>query len=124
MNKKISVVVEGDGDQGAIPIVLRRYLQSRDRYDIEVGRPINAKGRSKLLREGELERFTRLASLQMATVAVLVVCDADDDNSCVLGPKVTRRCSIAVPHMPVRACLAVRAFENWLLASAETLAPC
>ncbi|MDQ3629978.1 MAG: DUF4276 family protein [Actinomycetota bacterium] len=121
--KAISVVVEGDGDQGAMPVVIRTHLQRNGIYDIAVKKPINAKGRTKLLRSGELERFARLASLQTNAAAVLVTCDADDDAVCNLGPQVTARCMAAVPHMPIRACLAVREFENWLLASAETLAP-
>lgn len=119
----ISLVVEGDGDQGAMPVVIRAYLQQCAIYDITVSKPINAKGRTKLLRQGELERFARLASLQTGAAAVLVTCDADDDAVCDLGPRVTARCLEAVPQMPIRACLAVREFENWLLASPETLAP-
>ena len=98
-------------------------MQRHAIYDIAVRRPINAKGRSKLLRHGELERFARLASLQTDAAAVLVTCDVDDDVVCDLGPRVSARCLEAVPHMPIRACLAVREFENWLLASSETLAP-
>lgn len=120
---RLSVVVEGDGDQGAVPILARRYFWSREQFDVQVGKAINAKGRSKLLREGELERFVRLAATQSRTSGVLVVCDADDDAPCELGPEITQRCQAASPQIPVRACLAVRAFENWLLASPETLAP-
>lgn len=120
---RISTVVEGDGDQGALPVVLRRHLHDREVFDIEIGKPINAKGRSKLLRAGELERFVKLAALQPNAGAVLVLCDADDDLACELGPEMTKRCQDAIPHIPVRACLAVREFENWLLASPETLAP-
>lgn len=106
-----------------MPIVIRAHLHRREIFDVAVTKPINAKGRTKLLRAGELERFARLASLQTDAAAVLVTCDADDDRVCELGPLVTARCIDAVPHMPIRACLAVREFENWLLASPETLAP-
>lgn len=121
--KAISLVVEGDGDQAALPIVVRAALQRRGVYDIVVKKPINAKGRTKLLRVGELERFSKAASLLTGTAAILVTCDADEDAACELGPHITRRCAAAVEPMPVRACVAVRAFENWLLASHETLAP-
>jgi hypothetical protein len=106
-----------------MPIVVRACLQRREAHDIVVKRPINAKGRGKLLRDGELERFARLASLQTDVAGVLITCDADDDPICELGPGVTARCVKAVPHLPIRACLAGREFENWLLASPETLAP-
>jgi uncharacterized protein DUF4276 len=120
--RRLSLVVEGDGDQGALPVVLRRYVHSRGIFDVEIAKPINAKGRPKLLRVGELERFVILASRQPSVVAVLVLCDADDDPACQLGPEITQRCVKAVTHLPVRACLAVREFENWFLASPETLA--
>ncbi len=121
--RRIGVVVEGDGDQGAIPVIIRGHLQRRAIYDVMVAKPINAKGRSKLLRPGELERFARLASLPTGTAGVLVVCDADEDPACELGPSVSERCFAAVPHVPIRACLATREFENWLLASAKTGSP-
>ncbi len=121
--RAISLVVEGDGDQAAMPILVRAHLQRRAVHDIAVKRAINAKGRGKLLRVGELERFATLASLQTDVAAVLITCDADDDLICELGPEVTARCLDAVPHLPIRACLASREFENWLLASPETLAP-
>jgi hypothetical protein len=121
--RRIGVVVEGDGDQRAIPVVVRSYLHSVEVFDIEIGKPLNTRGRGKLLRAGELERFVHLAALETATTGVLVVCDADDDPACVLGPEITARCVASLPHVPVRACLAVREFENWLLASPETLAP-
>jgi Domain of unknown function (DUF4276) len=121
--RRLACVVEGDGDQGALPVVLRSYLYSREIFDVEIGKPINSKGRSKLLREGELERFVRLAGLHQNTVGVLVLCDADDDAACKLGPVIHTRCQQASPNIPVRACLAVREFENWFLASPETLAP-
>lgn len=115
--------MEGDGDQGAVPVVIRSHLHQREVFDLEVGKPINAKGRTKLLREGELERFAKLAAIQADTVGVLVLCDADDDPPCRLGPEIAARCESAVASVPIRGCLAVREFENWLLASPETLAP-
>lgn len=70
--RRISIVVEGDGDQGAMPILVRAQLQRRQIYDIQVGKPLNGKGRGKLLRDGQLERFAQLAALQAGTGAVLV----------------------------------------------------
>jgi Domain of unknown function (DUF4276) len=121
--KKIGLVVEGDGEQGAVPIIGRAHLHSRGIYDVDFSRPINAKGRSKLLRLGELERFAKLAALQAGVSAVLVTCDADSNPYCELGPAILERCNAAIPHVPVRVCVAVREFENWLFASHETLSP-
>ena len=121
--RRLGVVVEGAGDQAAVPVVVRAHLFREEIFDVNVGWPLNTKGRGKLLRAGELERFVKLAALEPDTTGVLVVCDSDDDLPCVLGPDLTQRCQDALPSLPVRACLAVREFENWLIASAETLAP-
>lgn len=120
--RRLACVVEGDGDQRALPVVLRNYLYEQSIFDVEIGKPINSKGRSKLLRDGELERYVKLASLPENTCGVLVLCDADDDSACQLGPQIYARCNDTVSHIPIRVCLAVRAFENWFLASPETLA--
>lgn len=115
--------MEGDGDAAALPLLLRRYLQEQKQiFDLQPNRPVNAKGRDKLLRPGQLERYVRLASLQEGTYAVLLVCDAERDPACKLGPEVSARAASAV-GIPVRACLAVRAYENWLVGSTETIEP-
>lgn len=87
---------------------------------IRVGRPINAKGRGNLLREGQLERWLRLAATRDDVGGILVVCDAERDPACDLGPRLNRRCAATLPHIPVRATLAVRQFENWIIASAQS----
>jgi hypothetical protein len=114
----LGLVVEGDGDAEALPILLRRYLEQKGEYGVHWARAVNAKGRSKLLRDGALERFVRLASL-FGPDGVLVVCDSDADPACTLGPAITERARAAV-GIPVRCSLAVTTFENWIVASAET----
>jgi uncharacterized protein DUF4276 len=121
--RRITAVVEGDGDQGALPLVVRRYVESQGIFDVSIPKPLNSKGRQKLLREGELERFVQLAARQPSTSAVLVLCDADKDRACELGPEMAARCVKTLPHFPIRVALAVRSFENWFLASPESLAP-
>lgn len=112
--------MEGDGDQLAVPIVVRNHLLLNG-STLEVGKPINAKGRGNLLREGQLERWLHLAALDADTCGVFVVCDAETDAACILGPALIKRCASALPQVPVRVTLAVRQFENWIIASRETV---
>lgn len=118
---KLALIVEGDGDKAALPIVVRQHLLEREEFGMEVGRTINAKGRGNLLRRGQLERWLQLAALDDDVGGILVVCDAEDDAACKLGPTVAARCVEALPHVPVRFSLAVSQFENWIVASAETI---
>lgn len=118
---QLALVVEGDGEVQALPTVIRAHLHARQVFDLTPAKPINTKGRGNLLRVGEVERFTRLAAIQAGTIGVIVLCDADDDAACTLGPDIQARAETAAREVPVRATVAIRKFENWIVASAETV---
>lgn len=119
---KLGLVVEGDGEVGALPILVRRHLhENRSLFDIEVGKPKNSKGRGNLEAPGGVERYSRHAALPADVCGVLVLCDSDSDKVCEFGPDIHARASGAVQGKPVIATLAVKEFENWIVASAETI---
>ncbi|MFL5834884.1 MAG: DUF4276 family protein [Solirubrobacterales bacterium] len=115
----IALVVEGHADAIAVPELVRRYLAFRGHSGILVGRPLNTKSRGKLLKDGELERFAQLAAMEPGASALLVVFDADDDRACELGPSTLGRIN-GLP-VPTQVCIAIREYENWIMASAETV---
>lgn len=114
----IGFVVEGRADR-TISGLVRRYLAQRGHTGLLVGKPISAKDRGKLLKDGELERFVKLAAHEPGAIAVLVLFDADRDPACKLGPESLERVEGESP-VPVKICIAIRTIENWILASAET----
>jgi hypothetical protein len=116
----IALVVEGHGDAIAIPELIRRYLALRGHTGILVGKPLNTKNRGKLLKAGELERFAQLAAGEPGASGLLVVFDADRDRACDLGPRSLARIASQI-NVPAKICIAVRVFENWVMASAETV---
>lgn len=119
---KLGLVVEGDGEVAALPILIRRHLhENREIYDIKVARPKNSKGRGNLDAPGGVERYTQHAALPNDVCGVLVLCDSDDDMVCEFGPTMHERAASAVPTKPVIATLAVGEFENWIVASSETV---
>lgn len=119
---KLGLVVEGDGEVAALPILVRRHLhENRQLYDVEVAKPKNSKGRGNLDAPGGVERYTQHAALPDGVCGVLVLCDSDDDLACEFGPTMQERASGAVPTKPVVATLAVAEFENWIVASSETV---
>jgi hypothetical protein len=117
----IVAVVEGHGDELAVPILLRRILHEvLGRYDITVVRPIRM-GRGKLVKAQEAERAVQLGVVDREAVgAALVLFDADDDD----GPTIE---SVLEAHLVantpvptlVRTC--VREYEAWLLGAKESL---
>jgi hypothetical protein len=118
--KHIALVVEGPGDREAVPKLLRDHLASSAQFAVGVGYPLAAKGRDKLLAEEKLEAFVRQAGRVPGACGVLVVFDADGDAACKVGPDALARATAAT-HLPVRICVAIQTFENWIAASAETV---
>ena len=103
----LSCIVEGHGERHALPVLARRVgesLQPPAYWDVP---PAIRVPRSKLLRQGELERSVRLARANVVNSkdgvgAVLVVVDADDDCAALLGPELLRRAVSAAGEVPGR----------------------
>jgi len=118
--KHIALVVEGPGDRVALPVLVRKYLASREEYRVGIGRPLSANGRDKLLGDDTFEGLVEQAARAPGACAVLVVFDSEGDPVCPLGPDSLGRAQSAT-GLPVRLCIAVRQFENWIVSSAETV---
>ena len=109
-------IVEGQGDQTAAPVLLRRVLHERmGKYDLEVKRPMSAKGRGTLVKR--LEDFLVYAERTPGCVAILVLVDADQDCPRELGLQLANRARAASLSTPAAIVCAKPAYENWFLAS-------
>ena len=124
MTKLIAQIVEGFGEVESVPQILRRRIvelgQAGGESDAPVWLtypPLNARGRGNLLVDGGIEENVRIAARIPDVFAILVVLDAESDAECILGPEMLARAEQAAAGVPVRVCLAVRQFENWLAAS-------
>jgi hypothetical protein len=115
-------VVEGVGEVSAVPLLVRRICGELFGKVALHGSPPVRVTKSKLIREGELERALRLARLQShPQAALLVVLDADDDCPAVLGPALHRRALTVAQNREVSIIVAKFEFEVWFLASAMSL---
>jgi len=116
-------IVEGQGDVGALPVLLKRLVKlvNPDVYvDVQPFRV----SRSKLVLLGELERAVERAGRGLRLPgAVLIVIDSDDDCPKELAPALLARATrIAAGRWPVGVVLAKREFESWFIAAAESIA--
>lgn len=111
-------IVEGPGDEAAVPVLLRRILHERsDRYDFDVLRPKMAKGKGGLVRR--LEDFLGYATITDGCAAILVLLDADDDCPKELGFELASRACATAVNIPTVVVCAKREYESWFLASDE-----
>lgn len=121
----IAPVVEGHGDELAVPILLRRLgAELIPPLPLDVIKPIRCP-RTQLAKDGLL-RATQLAVGKLGARAaepkrsmVLVLADADDDLPCVLAPAWLERVTRADADIVV--VLANPEFETWFVAAAESL---
>lgn len=113
-------VVEGQSEERALGVLLRRVVATTDTPSTEIARPFRVK-RNKVVRTGELERVVAQAvrSRQGAT-AVLIVLDADDDCAAELAPLLVQRGG-TVAGLPVGVVLPTVEIEAWILATIESV---
>lgn len=118
--KHLGLVVEGPGDREAVRLLVRQHLFASGEFGLRIGLPWSGNGREKLLADDKLEDFVAGAARVPGAAGVLVVFDAEGDAACELGPESLARAQSAT-ELPVRVCIAVRCFENWIAASVETV---
>ena len=122
MPVKIGCIVEGHGDVKAVPILIRRIVQSlHPELQIDTPRPIRVH-RSQVVKPGELERRVKLAASRTGRRgAIFIILDSDDDCPAKLGPELLQRAVNVRSDLPIAVVLAKREFEAWFLAAAESL---
>jgi len=119
---RIVPIVEGHGEQNAVPLLLRRLLHEvKQRFDIEVAAAKDANGRNNLLKESGLEKFLRFARLEVNAVGAIVILDAESDCAQTLAYKLAQRAAKLHLPLPVVIVCATCEYEAWFLASLETI---
>jgi hypothetical protein len=118
----IVTIVEGNGEVEAFPILLRRLLWDKQCWNFNISQPpINTHGIGNVVIESGLERFLKLAMRRPGCDAILVLMDADIDCAKNLSVNLAKRALIHNAHIPTAIVTAKYRYENWFLASFETL---
>ena len=107
----------------ALPILIRRIASEVAPFSPPaVLRPIRIH-RQRMLKEGELERYVRLAAARVEDGGrILILVDANGDCPARLGPVILGRARTVDASRRVEAVLAKCEYEAWFLAAAESLA--
>ena len=121
---EIACIVEGDGEEQALPVVLRRIIEEFDpslTWSIRLHPPIR-RPRDQLNRQTILVRVVDLAARQLTgSGAILVLIDADEDCPASLGPDLLTWARAARGDVPISVVLAKVEYESWFLAAARSL---
>jgi Domain of unknown function (DUF4276) len=116
-------IVEGHGEQSAVPILLRRIVEVvNPQVHAHIQRPFRV-NRSSLLKDRLEDAVERAIRGLPRPGAVLVLLDSDRDCPKELAPTLLERAArIAGGRCPVGVVLAKYEFENWFIAAAESVA--
>jgi Domain of unknown function (DUF4276) len=122
-------IVEGHGEVGAVPILLKSWRRFR-RYrnvEVDVAGPVRASGKGSIRRSHDnanelgIEYYVKIALLRRPDV-ILVLLDADDDCPKTLGPELLARARACIaPCFPIGVVVAKREYEAWFLAAFSSL---
>lgn len=117
MSVTLAPIVEGHGDEAAIPLLIRMLYPGW-----VVQRPIRVP-KGKIVRVDELSRYLQLAKANLSSVveghrAILLVFDADEDCAAKLAPSLRQQLQ---EHIDIHLILviAVREYESWIVAGSD-----
>jgi hypothetical protein len=117
----VASVVEGHGEVGAFPILIRKILgEAHGIHDAKILVPHRVpRGKFKS------EAITKALLLQAGRVSaggIIIAVDADDECALDIATTVRQRIpSEAIANVPVEVAVAVREYESWFLASMGSL---
>ena len=117
---KIQPIVEGHGEIGAFPVLLRRLVSEAKAWEVVIGQPIK-RPRNQLVQQVGLERAVRLALKQQDCGAILILFDGNSDCPAELGPTIQAWATEAAVGRPCGVVIAHREYEAWFLAAIESL---
>jgi len=116
----IQPIVEGQGDETAVPLLLRRLRDMAEAWGLDVGTP-HRRRRTQLVKKDSLQSAVRVAGLREGCAGILILFDADDDCPAELAPNLEYWAREAAGELPCVVVMANREYEAWFLASIEAL---
>lgn len=112
-------IVEGHSEVEAVPLLLRRLLERRGIFDLQIARPFRLPRNRVVRSEEELRRTLVQGERSRAGVqAVLLLLDADDDDAVALEEQLAER-TRRLTQLPSLVVVAERELEGWFLGCKE-----
>lgn len=124
MTCSVFSIVEGHGEVSAVPVLLRRFASEMGIYDLNCFPPHRVP-RGKMRDAQFMNKIVEFAGAKISASETqgLILCllDADDDCPATIGPEILEILSGSWPTIPKSVVAAKYEYENWLIASAESL---
>jgi hypothetical protein len=118
--RAIICLVEGEGDEKAVPALITKVLRDIERWDWYVGSPIKVSGLGKLRKR--LKLYLSRAAQRKNCAAILILIDLDDGCPKKEAERLASEIRSLNLALPVAIVFAHREYEAWFLASLPTIA--
>lgn len=116
----IQLIVEGDGEVRAFPVLMKRLVAELGCYEAVGHNPFLEK-RTAIVQEDGLKRAVQIVGSRTGACAVIVLFDADDDCARDVIPQMILWAGEAIPAVPCAIVMVRREYEAWFLAAIESL---
>ncbi len=115
----IQPIVEGEGEVGAFPVLLRRLIFEFGCHE-DVGTPF-LEMRTGITQKEKFTRALQVVSNKPSTRAVIVLFDADGDCARDIIPQMRQWSQEIIPSTPCAVVMARQEYEAWFIAALESL---
>jgi hypothetical protein len=117
---RIIPIVEGHGEEDAVPVLLRRLQETIGDYSFQIAHPIRGTC-SDLADAGKLAKKVAIALRQRECAGIFIIFDSDDRCPKKLAPRLHDSARNAAAGVPCELTMAHREFESWFLAAFESI---
>lgn len=117
---RIIPIVEGHGEEDAVPVLFRRLQEIIGDYTFQISRPIRGTC-SELADVEKLAKKVAIARRQQECAGIFIIFDSDDRCPKALAPKLLDAARGAAAGVPCELAMATREFESWFLAAFESI---
>ena len=118
--RAIMALVEGQGDELAVPTLIDKILNDLNRWDWYPGRPTRVRSLGKLRKE--LRWYLSRTAKRKNCAALLILLDSDDSCPKEEAQKLAEEIRPLNLPVPVAIVFANREYEAWFLASLASIA--
>lgn len=120
MTRKLQLIVEGDGDVLALPVLVRRILEANNIFDAALASPVQKRGDLPKVRR-RFSDFFQAATFDMHPILCVLDFDCSDCRDVLSEEQNFRNMAASLrPGYPFQACFLVKEYESIFLSDPET----
>lgn len=120
MSRKLQLIVEGDGDVLALPVLVRRIFEEHSLFDASIANPVQRRGDLPKVRR-RFSDFFQAAALEQHPILCVLDFDCEDClDALAEEDKFRNMANMLHPGYPFAACFIVKEYESLFLCDPAT----